>query len=62
MLSQVQAMYAQSPEAAIKQLADWMMTEGDLIYLTNTLATNHSLRLTTSAWQGKSSVVRVVVE
>ena len=26
MLSQVQAMYAQSPEAAIKQLADWMMT------------------------------------
>jgi len=27
MLSQVQAMYAQSPEAAIKQLADWMMTK-----------------------------------
>ena len=26
MLSQVQAMYAQNPEAAIKQLADWMMT------------------------------------
>jgi hypothetical protein len=26
MLAQVQAMYAQSPEAAIKQLADWMMT------------------------------------
>ncbi len=26
MLSQVQAMYASNPEAAIKQLADWMMT------------------------------------
>ena len=26
MLSQVQAMYATNPEAAIKQLADWMMT------------------------------------
>ena len=26
MLSQVQAMYSTNPEAAIKQLADWMMT------------------------------------
>ena len=26
MLSQAQAMYASNPEAAIKQLADWMMT------------------------------------
>ena len=61
MLSQVQAMYAQSPEAAIKQLADWMMTGVLDLSEQYTGYKPQSHRLTTYAWQGKSSVVRVVV-